>query len=132
ILALTIPNMGSAQYSPARYLEIVLHNWVIYCILPIFAFANAGISFQGLKLSDAVNPLTLGIALGLFLGKQCGIFSFTWILVKLGLAQLPHQVRWRQLYGAALLCGIGFTMSLFISTLAFAQQPDYIILSRLG
>lgn len=134
ILALTIPAKSRRKNpSPAsRQLEKGLHNWVTYGILPLFALANAGISFEGLTVSSALNPMTLGIALGLFMGKQMGIFSFTWILVKLGWAKLPHHVHWIHLYGAALLCGIGFTMSLFISTLAFAHQPDYIILSRLG
>lgn len=133
LLAMAIPNCAEGSGStPLRRLETGLHGWVTYCILPLFALANAGISFKGITGSDLLNPLTLGIAVGLFVGKQVGIFSFTWLLIKCRLAKLPPQVSWGHIYGAALLCGIGFTMSLFMSTLAFEHYPETIILSRLG
>lgn len=127
ILALTIP----MQKAPYR-LESRLHGWVTYGILPLFAFANAGISFLGITQADVFSPLTLGIALGLLLGKQAGIFSFTWCLVTCKMGALPDNVHWGHIYGVALLCGIGFTMSLFISTLAFEFHPASMMSSRLG
>lgn len=104
------------------HLEHSLHNWVAFFILPIFAFANAGVSFVGTSSSDIFNPVVLGIAAGLFIGKQIGIFSACWLAVKSGIAKLPEGTTWAQLYGVTLLCGIGFTMSLFIGSLAFEQQ----------
>ena len=91
-------------------------------MLPIFAFANAGVSLFGASFSDLLNPITLGIAAGLFVGKQIGIFGVCWLTVKAGLANLPQGANWVQLYGVSLLCGIGFTMSLFIGSLAFEEQ----------
>ncbi|MCV2884546.1 Na+/H+ antiporter NhaA [Aestuariibacter sp. AA17] len=104
------------------HLEHKLHPWVAFFILPIFAFANAGVSLAGAELDLLFNSVTLGIALGLFLGKQVGIFSACWLAVKMRIAPLPKGTNFTQLYGVTLLCGIGFTMSLFIGTLAFANQ----------
>ncbi|HKK04444.1 MAG TPA: Na+/H+ antiporter NhaA [Gammaproteobacteria bacterium] len=104
---------------PLRQLEEDLHPLVAYGILPLFAFANAGVSLHGLTLDKLLEPIPLGIAAGLFIGKQIGVFLFTAVAVGLGLARLPSGARWRDLYGVAVLCGIGFTMSLFISSLAF-------------
>ena len=104
------------------HLEHKLHPWVAFVVLPIFAFANAGVSLFGASLSDLLNPITLGIAAGLFVGKQLGIFGVCWLTVKMGLAKLPDGANWVQLYGVSLLCGIGFTMSLFIGSLAFEEQ----------
>jgi NhaA family Na+:H+ antiporter len=104
------------------HLEHKLHPWVGFVVLPIFAFANAGVSLFGASFSDLLNPITLGIAAGLFLGKQLGIFGVCWLTVKAGLANLPQGANWVQLYGVSLLCGIGFTMSLFIGSLAFEEQ----------
>ncbi|MFT4939008.1 MAG: NhaA family Na+:H+ antiporter [Paraglaciecola sp.] len=104
------------------HLEHMLHPWVAFGVLPIFAFANAGVSLFGATIDDLFNPITLGIAAGLFLGKQLGIFGICWLSVKLGLAKLPLGATWLQLYGVTLLCGIGFTMSLFIGTLAFENE----------
>lgn len=120
-------------HSPAKHLEHSLHPWVAFGILPIFAFANAGVSFGGLTFSDLTGPVPLGIMLGLFVGKQVGVFVATWLTVKLGLARLPEDVGWLHIYGVALLCGIGFTMSLFIGTLAFEHgEFDYGAHVRLG
>lgn len=114
-------------------LEHDLHSSVAYGILPLFAFANAGISFDGISIDSLLHPVPLGIAAGLFVGNQIGVFGFSWAAIKLGLAKLPQGVSWLQLYGAALLCGIGFTMSLFVASLAFEQGgPDYAVDDRLG
>ena len=110
---------GATTSSPLTRAEHGLHVWVAFLILPLFAFANAGVSLKGLSVSDFMSPVPLGIALGLFLGKQIGVFSFCWIAVKLGLAKLPEGANWCQVYGIACLTGVGFTMSLFIGTLAF-------------
>jgi Na+:H+ antiporter, NhaA family len=116
-----------------RHLEHALHPWVAFGVLPVFAFANAGVSIVGLSISDALHPVPLGIVFGLFLGKQIGILAMCWLATRLRLASLPEAVGWWQLYGAALLCGIGFTMSLFIASLAFEQGDSaYLGLERLG
>lgn len=121
ILAFFIPlRQGEAKgQSPLRELEHDLHSSVAYGILPLFAFANAGIGLAGIQWSSLLHPLPLGIAAGLFLGKQIGVFLFCFLAVKLGIARPLESVRWRSIYGMAILCGIGFTMSLFISSLAF-------------
>ncbi len=120
--------------SPLRELEHSLHPWVAYLVLPVFAFANAGLSLDGLSMDAVLAPIPLGIALGLFVGKQVGVFSFCWIGIKLGFAELPAGVRWSGLYGVALLTGVGFTMSLFIGSLAFEETGnlDYAVDDRLG
>jgi NhaA family Na+:H+ antiporter len=121
ILALFIPLREGEQgsRSPLRELESSLHSSVSYGILPLFAFANAGISLEGVRLATLFHPLPLGIASGLFIGKQAGVFLFSYLAVKLGLARPLESVGWKVIYGIAVLCGIGFTMSLFISSLAF-------------
>ncbi|MDY6992155.1 MAG: Na+/H+ antiporter NhaA [Pseudomonadota bacterium] len=119
------------RYSPLRQLEHNLHPWVAFLILPLFAFANSGVSFQGFTYDVLFEPLPLGIILGLLLGKLVGVFGFSWITVKLGLAAFPHRATATQLLGVALLCGIGFTMSLFIGTLAFNDET-YLNAVRLG
>ncbi|MEQ1579114.1 MAG: Na+/H+ antiporter NhaA [Steroidobacteraceae bacterium] len=121
-LAIPMRDASRASRSPLREVEHALHPWVAFGILPLFAFANAGVSLAGLTLWNLLEPIPLGIALGLFVGKQVGVFVFAWVAVALGLARLPEGVTWRQLYGAAILCGIGFTMSLFIGSLAFEQS----------
>ena len=114
-------------------LEHDLHPGVAFIILPVFAFANAGISLQGLSFSSLLAPVPLGIALGLFVGKQIGIFATVWLAVRTGLARLPEGMGWLHLYGVSVLCGIGFTMSLFISSLAFEQGAiAYALNDRLG
>ncbi|MDB5905258.1 MAG: nhaA [Betaproteobacteria bacterium] len=120
-LALAIPLGARDRHgeSPLRALEHSLHPWVSYAILPLFAFANAGVSLAGIALGDLLEPLPLGIAAGLFVGKQAGVMGTTWIAVRLHAAALPGDATWQHFYGTALLTGIGFTMSLFIGTLAF-------------
>ena len=140
MLALFIP-MQAPKEAPAsrssesllRNLEHALHPWVAFGVLPIFAFANAGVSIAELSITDALHSVPLGIATGLFVGKQVGILALCWLAVQLRLASLPEGVGWWHLHGMALLCGIGFTMSLFIASLAFEQGGmDYAGLERLG
>jgi len=114
-------------------LEHDLHPTVAYFILPLFAFANAGVPLANFSLDMVLHPVPLGIALGLFIGNQVGIFGLSWIAVKAGLAKLPNDSSWIQLYGVSMLCGIGFTMSLFVGSLAFEQGgPAYGVDERLG
>jgi NhaA family Na+:H+ antiporter len=133
-LALVIPMRDPAdrKRSPLRELEHDLHPPVAYVILPLFAFANAGVSFTGVGMEALLAPVPLGIAAGLFVGKQLGVFVATWLAVRLGFAALPADVRWSQIYGVALLCGVGFTMSLFIGSLAFEHAPQYGAAVRFG
>ncbi|WP_421866129.1 Na+/H+ antiporter NhaA [Motiliproteus sp.] len=134
ILAMFIPLKSRTKpgYSPLKSLEHDLHGTVAFGILPIFAFANSGVPLAGISADFILHPVTLGIALGLFLGKQIGVFLFCWIGIKLGLAKLPEGIRWSTLYGAALLCGVGFTMSLFIGSLAFEDAARSLFDERLG
>ena len=119
--------------SPLGHLEHTLHPWVAFGVLPIFAFANAGVPLAGLSLADALHPVPLGIVTGLLVGKQVGVLAMSWLAVRLGVASTPDGVGWWPLHGAALLCGIGFTMSLFIASLAFEQGATaYLGLERLG
>ncbi|MGD2117580.1 MAG: Na+/H+ antiporter NhaA [Chromatiales bacterium] len=114
-------------------LEHDLHPAVVYGILPLFAFTNTGISFDGISADSLLHPVPLGIAVGLFVGNQIGVFGFSWLAIRLGVARLPQGVGWVQLYGVSMLCGIGFTMSLFISSLAFEQGGHGIAVDdRLG
>jgi NhaA family Na+:H+ antiporter len=122
VLAFFIPLRDPASgASPLKYLEHTLHPYVAFAILPLFAFANTGIDFTGMGLSSLTHPVPLGIAAGLLVGKQIGVFGFSWIAIKLRLGKLPEGTGWLDLYGVAALCGIGFTMSLFISGLAAEQ-----------
>jgi len=135
ILAMFIPmrSYENADISPLKNVENDLHSIVVFFILPIFAFCNAGVNFDGFGMEQILHGVPLGIALGLFLGNQVGIFSFCWLAIKLGLTELPNNVSWLSLYGTATLCGIGFTMSLFIGSLAFEETGvNYIIDERLG
>jgi NhaA family Na+:H+ antiporter len=124
VLALTIPLRRSKgapddMTSPLHRLEHGLSPWVAFLIVPVFGFANAGVSFVGMSGGVLLEPVTLGVALALFVGKQVGVFGAAALAIKLRLANLPVAASWAQLYGVALLCGIGFTMSLFIGLLAF-------------
>ena len=108
-----------AVYAPCKTLEHTLHPWVAFGILPVFAFANAGVPFSGMGLHSLADPVTLGIALGLLIGKPLGIFTFLFIAIKTGCSPMPDRVDWIQIFAVSILCGIGFTMSLFIGGLAF-------------
>ncbi len=126
------PGEPDSPDSTLHRLEQALHPWSAFLIVPLFGFANAGISLTGFGFMTLLAPLPLGIAAGLFLGKQLGIFSAIWLAVKLGIARRPRGSTWLQVYGVAVLCGIGFTMSLFIGTLAFAAEPQLIEEAKLG
>jgi NhaA family Na+:H+ antiporter len=135
LLAMFIPLRIHNEHgvSPLQQLEHDLHPAVAYGILPLFAFANTGVPLAGLGWDSLLAPVPLGIALGLFLGNQLGVMGVSWLAVKAGLARLPANVGWAELYGVAMLCGIGFTMSLFISSLAFEQGgPDFAVDDRIG
>jgi NhaA family Na+:H+ antiporter len=128
LLALTIPirltpGTPEARDSPLHRLEHALHGPVAFVIVPVFGFANAGVSFAGISPGVLLEPLTLGVAGGLLLGKVVGVFGTTALMVRLGAAELPRGATWAQMFGVALLCGIGFTMSLFIGLLAFTDAP---------
>lgn len=129
ILALTIPLRTSPAKpddikSPLHILEHGLHIWVTFLIVPIFGFANAGVSFAGSSLASLAEPVPIGVALGLFVGKQLGVFGACFLVIRAGWAELPMHATWTQLYGIALLTGIGFTMSLFIGLLAFPDSTE--------
>lgn len=134
VLAFFIPIRRSEhEASPLHELEHDLHTAVAFFILPIFAFANAGISLGGVSLEYLLHPVPLGIAAGLFIGKQFGIFIFCWLSVRVGLAKLPEDLGWLSIHGVALLCGVGFTMSLFIGSLAFEETGVNLLFDeRLG
>lgn len=120
ITALAIPLTDGKGGSPLNKAEHALHPWVAYLVLPMFAFANAGVSLQGVTLGTLVQSVPLGIAAGLVLGKTIGVFGASWMLIRLGGAELPARTSWGQFLGVCVLCGVGFTMSLFIGSLAFA------------
>ncbi len=134
MLGMTIPMRGGeSTKGPLESLEDALHPWVAYGILPLFAFANAGVSLAGLSLADLADPVPLGIALGLFVGKQIGIFGAAAALIGSGLVRRPEGITWSGLYGMSILCGIGFTMSLFIGALSFdASHADLLVANRIG
>jgi len=117
--AFFIPMDDGKGGSPAEDLEHGLHPWVAFLILPMFAFANAGVSLAGVGARDLMHPISLGIACGLFTGKAIGVFGSSWLLIRLGLGSKPEGANWLQFFGVCVLCGIGFTMSLFIGGLAF-------------
>ena len=135
ILAIFIPmrSRTDPDVSPLKILEHDLHTVVAFVILPVFAFVNAGVNFEGMTLEQVLHGVPIGVALGLFLGKQIGIFGLCWLFIKLKWASLPSGMSWSGLYGASALCGIGFTMSLFIGSLAFADIDTYGVFDeRLG
>lgn len=135
-LAFAIPlrNSKKPRTSPLRELEHKLHPWVVFGVLPVFAFANAGVSLVGIGLKHLLSPVTIGVALGLFLGKQLGIWSACWLAIRSGLAHMPRGGNWTGVYGISLTAGVGFTMSLFIGTLAFEPigRHHYPAMVRLG
>ena len=134
VLALAIPARSTRDQhrSPMQTTEHAIDKWVNFCILPLFGFANAGVSFSGLSGGDLIGPLPAGIALGLFAGKQLGIFGTVALAIGARLAERPAGVSWAQLYAMAILCGIGFTMSLFIGGLAFAESPALVDQVKVG
>ena len=133
-LAFFIPMKGQDEDdSPLRRLEHDLHPAVAFGIVPLFAFANAGVSLEGVTLASAFAPVPLGIAAGLFVGKTVGVFGFAWASIRLDIGRLPEGATWASLFGVAMLCGIGFTMSLFIASLALDQGgPAYEAATRIG
>ncbi|ATR84437.1 Na+/H+ antiporter NhaA [Pseudomonas sp. HLS-6] len=133
-LALCIPlRTKNAEPSPLMSLEHALHPWVAFGILPLFAFANAGVSLAGVTVESFTHHVPMGIAIGLLLGKTVGVFGLTWIAVKTGLAALPTGANWGQILGVAILCGIGFTMSLFVGSLAFEPgSSEFAGMDRMG
>ncbi|GFM79723.1 Na(+)/H(+) antiporter NhaA [Pseudomonas cichorii] len=134
VLAFCIPlRIKEVKASPLLSLEHGLHPWVAYGILPLFAFANAGVSLTGVTLDSFTHPVPMGIAAGLLLGKTLGVFGLTWLAIQTGLAKLPNEANWGQVLGVSILCGIGFTMSLFVGSLAFESgTSDYAGVDRMG
>ncbi|EDP60270.1 Na+/H+ antiporter NhaA [Vibrio sp. AND4] len=134
VIGFAIPLKGKkGEHSPLKHMEHALHPYVAFGILPLFAFANAGISLEGVSMSGLTSMLPLGIAFGLLVGKPLGIFSFSWVAVKLGIAKLPQGINFVHIFAVSVLCGIGFTMSIFISSLAFANvSPEFDTYARLG
>ena len=128
-LAFTIPlnckNENGEECSMSKQMEHDLHYWVAFFILPLFAFVNAGVDLRNVSLEQMTTGVPLGIMAGLFLGKQIGVFGFSWVAIKLGLAKLPDNSNWLQIYGVSILTGIGFTMSLFVDSLAFTDGNLY-------
>ena len=135
LLAMFIPIRSKTEpdVSPLKSMEHDLHSVVAFFVLPVFAFANAGISFAGVGAEQIMHGVPIGIALGLFAGKQIGIFGACWLCIKLKLTSLPNGMNWTRLYGSATLCGVGFTMSLFIGSLAFEETGVNLLFDeRLG
>ncbi|WP_192881477.1 Na+/H+ antiporter NhaA [Haemophilus haemolyticus] len=134
IIGFCIPLTGKKGERPLHDFEHILAPWSSFVILPLFAFANAGVSFDGIDVSMISSPLLLAIACGLIIGKPVGVFGFSYISVKLGLAKLPDGINFKQIFAVAVLCGIGFTMSMFLASLAFDADAGESVntLSRLG
>ncbi|MBB6500745.1 Na+/H+ antiporter NhaA [Pedobacter cryoconitis] len=126
-----IRTLTLAAETPLQKIEYALHPWVAFVIMPLFALANAGILIGANFFSALVNPVSIGVISGLIIGKFVGVLLFTWLMVKTGLAQLPDQANWKHITGVALLAGVGFTMSLFISNLAF-EKPEFIEQAKYG
>jgi NhaA family Na+:H+ antiporter len=133
LLASTIPHrIKDKDFSLLIKLEHAISPYVAFMIMPIFAFANAGVSLEGLSLNALLEPVPLGILLGLFVGKQVGVMLVSFIAVKFGVAQMPDKSNWLSLYGVSILTGVGFTMSLFVGNLAFAENIQYIDGVKIG
>jgi Na+:H+ antiporter, NhaA family len=133
ITALAVPARNPEGGSPLQNVEHALHPWVVFVVLPVFAFCNAGVSLQGVTLATLLQPVPLGITLGLLVGKAVGVFGSTWLLVRSGVADRPAGATWWQVFGVSVLCGIGFTMSLFIGGLAFdGQGPGFELQLKIG
>lgn len=135
IIGFCIPLKGKNGETPLEDFEHLLAPWCSFVILPLFAFANAGVSLSGMSWSTLVSPLTLGVALGLIVGKTLGVFSFSYLAVKLGIAKLSDGINFKQIFAISVLCGIGFTMSMFLAGLSFGGEEsdgELISLARLG
>jgi len=133
LLALTIPHRKKDKdFSLLLKIEHAISPYVAFGIMPLFAFANAGVSFEGLSFASLLNKVPLGILLGLFLGKQLGVFVFSYVSIKMKIAQMPNNSNWINFYGVGILTGIGFTMSLFVGNLAFAENVQYIDGVKIG
>ena len=130
VAALTVPLGQGEPFSPLKRLEHAIHPWVMYGVMPLFGLASAGVALGG--VDALLQPLPLGILAGLFVGKQLGVFGAIWLAVRSGVAEQPPGTSWAQLYGASLLCGIGFTMSLFIGALAFPGDPETVNAAKIG
>ncbi len=126
------PGHPDDAHSPLHRLENAIQPWVAFLVMPVFGFANAGVALSGVSFADLLKPVTIGCMLGLFFGKQIGVFGAVWLAVKLGVAKRPAGMTWMQLYGMALLCGIGFTMSLFIGLLAFGETGPFKDQTKIG
>jgi len=125
MIPLTSKDKEGNTFSMAKEMEHDLHKWVAFMILPLFAFVNAGVDLKGISIEEMAGPVPLGIMLGLFVGKQVGVFGFSWVAIKMGWASLPKDSNWTLLYGVSILTGIGFTMSLFVDTLAYNDTEIY-------
>lgn len=125
MIPLTSKDKEGKTFSMAKEMEHDLHKWVAFFILPLFAFVNAGVDLKGISIEEMAGPVPLGIMLGLFVGKQVGVFGFSWVAIKMGWASLPKESNWTLLYGVSVLTGIGFTMSLFVDTLAYNDTQIY-------
>ena len=125
MIPLSSKDKEGKTFSMAKEMEHDLHYWVAFMILPLFAFVNAGVDLKGISMEEMAGPVPLGIMLGLFVGKQVGVFGFSWLAIKMGIASLPKESNWTLLYGVSVLTGIGFTMSLFVDSLAYNDTQIY-------
>jgi len=125
MIPLSSKDKEGKSFSMAKEMEHDLHYWVAFMILPLFAFVNAGVDLKGISIEEMAAPVPLGIMLGLFVGKQVGVFGFSWLAIKMGIASLPKESNWTLLYGVSVLTGIGFTMSLFVDSLAYNDTQIY-------
>ena len=133
LLASTIPHrLKDHDFSLLVKLEHAISPYVAFMIMPLFAFANAGVSLTGLSFSTLLNPVPLGILCGLFFGKQIGVLLFSFVSIKLKFAEMPNNSSWLSLYGVSILTGIGFTMSLFVGNLAFVENVQYMDGVKIG
>lgn len=136
LFAFTIPlktsDASGIVSSPLKEVEHGLHPWIVFFILPMFAFVNAGVDMRNLSIDEAIGNVPLGITLGLFLGKQIGVFGFSWLAIKLKIASMPQDSSWLMLYGVSVLTGIGFTMSLFVDSLAFPDDRLFAYADKLA
>jgi NhaA family Na+:H+ antiporter len=133
LLASTVPHrLKDKDFSLLVRIEHAISPYVAFIIMPLFAFANAGVNLEGLSISSLMTPVPLGILCGLFFGKQIGVLLFSYISIKFNFAEAPNNSNWLSIYGVSILTGIGFTMSLFVGNLAFAENTQYIDGVKIG